>query len=60
MTETSTMAEILSAIGEVFTKLMSWIPTVLETLIAQPVVLFFLAFGVAGAVIGWARRCIRI
>lgn len=54
------MEAILTGVGDVFTKLMSWIPTVLTTLIEQPVVLFFLAFGVAGAVIGWARRCIRI
>lgn len=54
------MEAILAEIGAIFTKVMTWIPTVLTTLVEQPIILFFIAFPLVGVVIRWARRVVHL
>ena len=53
------MTTFLTAIGTIFTDVMTWIPTVLTTMVEQPVILFFLCFGLVGVIIRWARKVVH-
>lgn len=54
------MDSIITAIGTLMTSLLGWITTVLGDLIAQPLVLFFLALAVCGIVFRYAKGFLHI
>ena len=51
--------QLLNAIGTILTKVLILIPDVLTKLIANPIILFFLAFGLVGVIIRWARKVVH-
>lgn len=51
--------QLLNAIGTILTKVLTLIPDVLTKLIANPIILFFLAFGLVGVIIRWARKVVH-
>ena len=53
------METYLTAIGSIFAKIITWIPTVLTTMFEQPIILFCFAFAFVGVVIRWARKVVH-
>lgn len=53
------MEAILNAITIIMDSVIAWIPKILSMAISQPVILFFMAFGLVGALIRWARRLVH-
>ena len=53
------MEAILTEIGNIMAKVLTWIPQVLTAMVEQPIILFFLAFGLVGVIIRWARRVVH-
>ena len=53
------MEAILTEITNIMAKVLTWIPQVLTTMVEQPIILFFLAFGLVGVIIRWARRVVQ-
>lgn len=53
------MADLITQMGTILTNVLSWIPSVLTTLVEQPIVLFFIGFSLVGVVIRWARRLVH-
>lgn len=53
------MEAILTEITNIMAKVLTWIPQVLTTMVEQPIILFFLAFGLVGVIIRWARRVVH-
>lgn len=53
------MSALITQIGSIMTAVLGWIPTIMTTLVEQPIVLFFIGFGLTGAVIRWARRLVH-
>lgn len=53
------MAALITQMGSIMTAVLGWIPTVLTTLVEQPIVLFFIGFSLVGVVIRWARRLVH-
>ena len=51
--------KLLTEIGTILTKVLALIPDVLTKLVANPVILFFLAFGLVGVIIRWARKVVH-
>ena len=51
--------QLLNAIGTILTKVLALIADVLTKLIANPIILFFLAFGLVGVIIRWARKVVH-
>lgn len=49
------MAALITAIGSYLTEALSWIGSIFTWMITQPVILFFLAIGLAGVMFRWAR-----
>lgn len=60
MSEVVTLSSsLISQIGTILSSVLQWIGSVMTTLVAQPIVLFFIGFGLTGAVIRWARRLVH-
>lgn len=53
------MTNLLSQITELISHVITWIPTILNMALEQPIILFFIAFGLVGALIRWARRLVH-
>ena len=53
------MESILNAISTIMSSVITWIPNILSMALEQPVILFFMAFGLVGALIRWARRLVH-
>lgn len=53
------MEAILTEIGNIMAKVLTWIPQVLTAMVGQPIILFFLAFGLVGVIIRWARKVVH-
>lgn len=52
------MTEIIASVTEVFTAVLGWIGDVVELFVDTPLLLLFVALGLAGVAIGFARRLI--
>ena len=60
-TEGATMTSVLSSVGEVFTKAITWIGDVLDTIASEPIALLLVVgLGVVGFAFGLTRRLIRL
>lgn len=53
------MTALLSQITELISHVISWIPQILSMALEQPIIIFFIAFGLVGALIRWARRLVH-
>lgn len=53
------MEDLISQMGDIFTAVLGWIPSVLTMAISQPIILFFIGFALVGVVIRWARRLVH-
>lgn len=53
------MSALIQQIGELLGNIVQWIPQVLNMALEQPIILFFIAFGLVGALIRWARRLVH-
>lgn len=58
--ESITMSTILTDIGTFFTQALTWVGNVCETIVSEPLLLIFVAMGVAGVAIGYVSRLIRV
>lgn len=52
---TNVMADLLTAITTYLTQALVWIGQIFTWMVGQPVILFFLAIGLAGVMFRWAR-----
>lgn len=53
------MESILNQITTILSSVVVWIPNILNMALEQPVILFFISFGLVGALIRWARRLVH-
>lgn len=53
------MQTLIDMITGTLTAILGWIPDIIEMAIAQPIILFFIGFGLCGALIRWARKLIH-
>lgn len=53
------MTTLINEITSVLTSVVVWIPNILNMALEQPIILFFIAFGLVGALIRWARRLVH-
>ena len=53
------MTTLIEEITTLLTAVISWIPKILNMALEQPIILFFIAFGLVGALIRWARRLVH-
>lgn len=60
MTESTVMEALLTAIGSVFTQIITWVGTVCETVVTTPLLQLGLAFVVIGFVVGIIKRLISV
>lgn len=56
---TASVADITTAVGTWLTAVLGWITSVYAWVIAEPLVVFFIAIGLCGAMIRWARRLVH-
>lgn len=54
------MADFLTNIGTAISQFVTWITTILSTVVSTPVLVVPIAIFVAGAMIGLARRLLRV
>lgn len=57
---TTTMASIISNVGEVFTAVLGWAGTVGETIVSTPLLLFGVTLGFIGVGVSLFRRMLNI
>lgn len=53
------MESIITQINTILTSVLAWIPSILKMALEQPIILFFISFGLVGALIRWARRLVH-
>lgn len=53
------MASLIEQITTFLTQALVWIGQILTFAVAQPLILFFMAVGLAGAMFRWARRLVH-
>lgn len=53
------MADLISQITTFLTQALVWIGQILTFAVSQPLILFFMAVGLAGAMFRWARRLVH-
>lgn len=53
------VALLIQTIGEFITNSITWVGQVLTFALAQPIILFFMAVGLAGVMYRWARKIIH-
>lgn len=53
------MADLIAQITSVVTNSITWVGNVLTFALGQPIILFFMAVGLAGVMYRWARRIIH-
>lgn len=49
------MSGLISQIGSLLSSVLGWITSIYTWAIAEPLILFFIALGLAGVMIRWAR-----
>lgn len=60
MEGTTTIATILSSVGEVFEAAIGWVGTVAQTVTEQPILLLFATLGLVGLGVGMFKRLISV
>ena len=58
MDDAFTIATFLAAVGDIFTKVISWVGTVATTIAGQPILLCFCALPLVGLGVGLFKRLI--
>ena len=53
---TNAMEALITAISTYLTQSLTWIGNIFTWMLTQPVILFFLAIGLAGVMFRWARK----
>lgn len=53
------MTALIEQITSIINSVIQWIPMILSMALEQPIILFFIAFGLVGALIRWARRLVH-
>lgn len=53
------MEPLLNQISTLLSSVIVWIPQILTMALGQPIILFFIGFGLCGALIRWARRLVH-
>lgn len=59
MGESNVMADLITQITTFLTQALVWIGQILTFAVSQPLILFFMAVGLAGAMFRWARRLVH-
>lgn len=49
------MSDLITQIGSLLTSVTGWITSIYSWAIAEPLILFFIALGLVGVMIRWAR-----
>lgn len=55
-----TLAQILSAITDIFTSITSWVGSVITMITSNPLILLFVVMGVALIAVGVVKRLLRL
>lgn len=55
----ASVTDITTAVGTWLTAVLGWITNVYSWVIGEPLVIFFIAIGLCGAMIRWARRLVH-
>lgn len=53
--EAASIADLTTQIGTFLTSALGWMTSIFKWMIGEPVILFFLAIGLAGVMFRWAR-----
>ena len=53
------MTALIEMITSLINQIIQWIPKILNMALEQPIILFFIGFGLVGALIRWARRLVH-
>lgn len=53
------VAALLTQIGSFLTQALTWLSSILAWMIGEPVIIFFLAIGLAGVMFRWARKLVH-
>ena len=53
------MSALITEIGTILTSVLGWLTGVLTWVVGEPLIVFFIALGLAGAMIRWARRVVH-
>lgn len=53
------MSGLITQIGSLLTSITGWVTSIFTWAIAEPIILFFLALGIAGAMFRWARKLVH-
>ena len=56
---TASVADITTQIGTFLTAVLGWITSVYAWVIGEPLILFFIAVGLTGAMLRWARKLVH-
>lgn len=56
---TASVADISTAVGTFLTSALGWFTSLFTWVIGEPLVIFFIAIGLTGAMIRWARRLVH-
>lgn len=54
-----TTADITSQVGTFLTAALGWLTSVLAWMLGEPVIIFFIAIGLAGVMFRWARKLVH-
>lgn len=54
------MDTYLTNMGTILTKVLTWIPEILTTLLEQPVIMFCFIFAFVGVLFRWAKKVIHL
>lgn len=52
-------ADIITGVGSFLTSALGWLTQVLGWMIGEPVIIFFIAIGLAGVMFRWARKLVH-
>lgn len=57
--ETASVGDITTQMGTLLTSVLGWITSIYTWVIGEPLIIFFLAIGLTGAIIRWARKLVH-
>ena len=57
--EVNAMESLISAITSYLTQALTWMGQIFTWVISQPLILFFMAIGLAGVMFRWARKVLH-
>ena len=56
---TASVGDITTQVGTFLTSALGWITSIYAFVIGEPLIVFFLAIGLCGAMIRWARKLVH-